>query len=272
MDFFSMHHLWDMFSTMETIYAAISNCGFSEQTVEIIDNYTQDIINGKQDLNQFNQAEHAGLCNAGEALIGAYIVCDYAKSSLTTGEDAGGGEASNPANWQVDEAQERLVEQWATARGLWFPNAQDDIESEYGPMLAQGAESMVYYKGGDTSVVKIRTSIYATLGRAMESIVLHNTLFRETPMTVIGFTRDRDGLFRTICTQPYIGCKQLATQQEIDYMVAQRGFCDNNNGRGINYIGDRLHLEDMHPANVFIDTISETPICIDCIVKFIRKS
>ncbi len=257
---------------MEAIYNAISAEGFSERTVEIIDNYTKQIVNGKEDLAQFNQAEHAGLCSAGETLIGAYIVCDYAKSSLAASKDAGAGEVASPASWQIDPEQERLVELWAKAKGVWFPNAQEDIESEYGPMIAQGAESMVYYKGGDTSVVKIRTSIYATLGRAIESIILHNTLFRETPMTVIGFTRDKDGLFRTICTQPYIGCKRLATQEEIDQMVAQRGFRDNNNGNGVNYIGNHLHLEDMHPANVFIDTISETPICIDCIVKFIRRS
>ena len=36
-------------------------------------------------------------------------------------------------------------------------------------------------------------------------------------------------------------------------------------------ISDRLHLEDMHPANVFIDPQSDKPICIDCIVKFIKK-
>ena len=29
-------------------------------------------------------------------------------------------------------------------------------------------------------------------------------------------------------------------------------------------------LEDMHPANVFVDTVTEKPICIDCIVKFIK--
>ena len=26
----------------------------------------------------------------------------------------------------------------------------------------------------------------------------------------------------------------------------------------------------MHPANVFIDVVTEKPICIDCIVKFIN--
>ena len=40
---------------------------------------------------------------------------------------------------------------------------------------------------------------------------------------------------------------------------------------GVNYIGERLYLEDMHPANVFIDPQSGKPICIDCIVKFIKK-
>lgn len=136
-------------------------------------------------------------------------------------------------------------------------------------MIAQGAESKVYYKEGDTSVIKVRTSIYATLGKALESIVLHNSLFPETQMNIIGYTRDADGLFRTILTQPYIGCQRLATKAEIDEMVAKKGFTDNRDGNGVNYIGQRLYLEDMHPANVFVDVISDTPICIDCIVKFI---
>jgi hypothetical protein len=53
-------------------------------------------------------------------------------------------------------------------------------------------------------------------------------------------------------------------------MVAAKGFRDNWNGEGVNYISDRLALEDMHPANVFIDTITVKPICIDCIVKFVN--
>ena len=203
-------------------------------------------------------------------LIGAYLVCHYAQASLAASADAGTSQAV-PASWEIDEAQERLVQQWAEAKQVWFANAEADIESEYGPMIAQGAEAKVYYKEGDTSVIKLRTSIYATLGRALEAIVLHNTLFHETPMHVIGFTRDADGLFRSICTQPYIGCERLATKQEIDQMLLAKGFRDNCDGQGVNYIGDRLHLEDMHPANVFVDTISAAPVCIDCIVKFIRK-
>ena len=54
-------------------------------------------------------------------------------------------------------------------------------------------------------------------------------------------------------------------------MVAANGFRDNWEGEGVNYIGDRLYLEDMHPANVFIDVRTGKPTCIDCIVKFIDR-
>ena len=136
-------------------------------------------------------------------------------------------------------------------------------------MIAQGAESKVYYQDGDTSVVKERASIYSTTQKALDAIVLHNYLFPETAMKVIGFTRDKDGLLRIVLTQPYINCKRLATKEEIDTMVAAKGFRDNWSDQGVNYISDRMALEDMHPANVFIDEVSGSPICIDCIVKFV---
>ena len=91
-------------------------------------------------------------------------------------------------------------------------------------------------------------------------------------MHVIGFTRDSDKLFRIILTQPYVCCQRLATKQEIDNMVFAKGFRDNWNGQGVNYISDRLALEDMHPANVFVDDVTGIPICIDCIVKFVKKA
>lgn len=141
----------------------------------------------------------------------------------------------------------------------------------FGPMIAQGAEAKVYYRAGDTSVVKERASIYSTTQKALDAIALHNYLFPETAMHVVGFTRDSEKLLRVILTQPYVECQRLATKQEIDEMVAAKGFSDNWNGQGVNYISERLALEDMHPANVFIDEVTGKPICIDCIVKFVKS-
>ena len=164
-----------------------------------------------------------------------------------------------------------MIEEWSKAAGLWFENSDSIIRKNFGPMIAQGAEAKVYYKAGDPSVAKERTSIYSTTQKALEAIALHNYLFPETAMRVIGFTRDSDGLMRIVLTQPYIRCQRLATKQEIDSMVAEKGFRDNWQGQGVNYISERLALEDMHPANVFIDELTGKPTCIDCIVKFINS-
>ncbi len=253
------------------IYDSIRESGFSAHTLELIDTYINDILNGRTNLDRFNQQEHAGLCLADSPLIGAYAICSYARASLEPGRFSLKCQTSSPASWEIDAKQEEAVEQWARAKGIWFSNPEKVFTSVYGPMIAKGAEAKVYYKSGDTSVVKERTSIYSTFDKALEAIVLHNALFPETQMTTIGFTRDLDGLFRIILTQPYIGCQRLATKAEIDEMVGTKGFHDNGDGNGVNYISDRLHLEDMHPANVFIDPQSGKPICIDCIVKFIKQ-
>jgi hypothetical protein len=257
---------------LEAIYSAIATDGFTVGTLQKIDSLTKDIQYGRKDFIGFTLPEHAGLCKGGSPLIGASIVAGYARRSLTTSSDAEGSQGSSPANWQIDEAQERLIEQWARAVGLWFENSDSIIQKNFGPMIAQGAEAKVYYKEGDPSVAKERTSIYSTTQKALDAIALHNYLFPETAMRVIGFTRDSDGLMRIVLTQPYIRCQRLATKEEIDKMVAEKGFRDNWQGQGVNYISERLALEDMHPANVFIDELTGKPTCIDCIVKFIIPS
>ena len=254
---------------LNDIYAAIAAKGFTARTLQMIDNYAKDIQNGREDFFRFNLSEHAGLCKGGAPLIGASIVACYATASLKASCDAEGRQGS-PANWEIDEQQEKFIEQWAKAANLWEDDSEHILTAEFGPKIAQGAEAKVYYSDGNTSVVKERTSIYSTWLKALDAIALHNYLFPETAMKVIGFTRDSDNLMRIVLTQPYVNCLRLATKEEIDEMVAAKGFRDNWNGEGVNYISDRLALEDMHPANVFIDTVTAKPICIDCIVKFVN--
>ena len=76
--------------------------------IQLIDNKINDIINGLRDIPRFNQPEHAGVCSAGPLLVGALLICDDARESLATGCHADGGQTT-PANWQIDEEQERQV-------------------------------------------------------------------------------------------------------------------------------------------------------------------
>lgn len=255
-------------TTIQDIYSTIDSEGFSPRTLELIDNYANDIENGRKNLSRYTMPEHAGVCSAGAPHIGASLVADYARGSLEASRHATGSQGGSPSNWEIDERQEQLVEQWAKAAGLWVENSEQILIQNYGPKIAEGAEAKVYYRTGDTSVIKERASIYSTTQKALEAIALHNYLFPETAMHVVGFTRDSDSLFRIILTQPYVPCKRLATKEEIDGLAFAKGFRDNWNGQGVNYTSDRIALEDMHPANVFIDEITSLPICIDCIVKF----
>ena len=253
---------------IQDVYNVIASEGFTERSLKLIDKLVNEIQNGTRDFPRYNLSEHAGLCKAGPVLIGASIIASYATGSLTASCNAEGCEGS-PANWQIDEYQEQLIEQWAKISKLWVEDSDKILTETFGPMIAQGAEAKVYYREGDKSVVKERTSIYSTTQKALDAIALHNYLFPETAMKVIGFTRDSDNLMRVILTQPYVRCLRLASKEEIDALASSKGFRDNWSGQGVNYISDRMALEDMHPANVFIDEISGSPICIDCIVKFV---
>ena len=84
----------------DQLYTSMAQCGFSEHTLKLIDDYTNDILNGRTNLTRFNQQEHAGLCTAGAPLIGAYAVCHYARRCLAASGDASarqGSLANRPA-------------------------------------------------------------------------------------------------------------------------------------------------------------------------------
>ena len=89
---------------LNEIYAAIAAECFTDQTLQMIDNYVNDIRYGRKDFNGFTLPEHAGLCKGGSPLIGASVIACYARRSLTTGGNAESSEGSSPANWQIDEA------------------------------------------------------------------------------------------------------------------------------------------------------------------------
>ena len=127
---------------LQDIFRAIDADGFKESTLLVIDKFINDIENGSTDFSRFNLQEHAGLCKGGAPLIGASIIASYARRSLTTGSNVEGREGG-PANWEIDEYQEKLLEQWAKAARLWVESSNMIIKEGFGPMIAQGAEAIV---------------------------------------------------------------------------------------------------------------------------------
>ena len=110
---------------LEQIYGIIAKEGFTDIALQEINDYIKDIQNGTEDFPRFN----------------------LSASCKAEGREGG------PANWEIDERQEQLIEQWAKASNLWEDNSEQFLIEEFGSMIAQGAEAKVYYKEGDTSVI-----------------------------------------------------------------------------------------------------------------------
>jgi len=81
------------------IYDAIDANGFKDSTLQLIDDYINDIENGRANFSRFNEQEHAGLCKAGAAVIGASVVASYARRSITASCNAE-GRKGDPFNWK----------------------------------------------------------------------------------------------------------------------------------------------------------------------------
>ena len=147
---------------LEQIYAIIAKEGFTDIALQEINDYIKDIQNGTEDFPRFNLSEHAGLSKGGAPLIGASIIACYAAASLAASCNAEGcegqckpraevsslnlcrGEAcarlaeqGGPTNWEIDERQEQLIEQWAKAADLWEDNSEQFLIEEFGPMIAR---------------------------------------------------------------------------------------------------------------------------------------
>ena len=107
--------------SINEIYDAIDSDGFIDSTLQLIDEYINDIENGSTDFPRFNQQEHAGLCKGGSPLIGASIIACYATGSITASCNAEGRQGS-PANWEI-EAHAHCA--YPTLCKLYHSNSQD---------------------------------------------------------------------------------------------------------------------------------------------------
>lgn len=50
----------------DKLFTSIKNDGFTPHTLQLIDNYINDIYYGKSNFDRYNTPEHAGLCRAGK--------------------------------------------------------------------------------------------------------------------------------------------------------------------------------------------------------------
>ena len=154
-----------------------------------------------------------------------------------------------------DDAErfETEIETWAKLNSLWYNDATDKVEEQFGRRVGNGAESFVFCYDGH-NVVKVRDITgYNNLLEALESIEIHNLLFPETALSILGFGRS-DGEFAIIFTQPFIEGEH-PTNEEIElYMHLKFGAeKDESVLGGTSYRTKEYLLQDLKPQNIIVN-------------------
>nr|DAL92828.1 MAG TPA: ATP dependent DNA helicase [Caudoviricetes sp.] len=148
------------------------------------------------------------------------------------------------------------LEKFAKEQGKWADNVDTKLEKKYGSRIGHGSEAWVYRKDKDTVIKSRSITGYNTVSDALRSIELHNILFPETAMKVVGFGNG-DGEFSIIIEQPFIE-GAYASQEEIDSFVKERFNAEKDPSviGNTSYKTDDYLLQDLKPQNVLIRIVN----------------
>ena len=155
----------------------------------------EDIKNGTAVFERIPQAQQSGLSKGSNVLCSASVICrgcPRTESEVREIYDADDliGEG---------KIQEVLVENWARIVGCWFDFPEQELanickmqnDGTEGVIVDNGTESVVFFDINGRAVYKlISLKHYNVLSLALDRIIIHNALFPETALVVLGFGRD----------------------------------------------------------------------------------
>jgi hypothetical protein len=247
--------------SLDTIRSVIESGKWTSESLTVLDNLIKDIENGKVTYKRFPQEASGGMYKGGTTNATASILLSSNESSSRNAP------LSVSERYERDKRQqpiqERIVESWAKAKGIWHDNL-DTIEGK--ELFAEGGEAKVFANDGDTNVIKIlSTEYFITPQFALDRITLHNTLFPEATLKITGFGRNSKGEFQFLVEQPFIQ-GTYATQAEIDKFITKAGFTKSTKDKGNTFITDDLYVSDLHDENV-IKTPNGNLIIIDADIR-----
>ena len=149
------------------------------------------------------------------------------------------------------------LEKFAKEQEKWADDVDTKLEKKYGSRIGHGSEAWVYLKDKNTVIKSRSITGYNTVSDALRSIELHNTLFPETAMKVVGFGNG-DGEFSIIIEQPYIANGVYASQEEIDSFVKERFNAEKDSSviGNTSYKTDDYLLQDLKPQNVLVRIVN----------------
>ena len=246
---------------LDALNQAIWETGFTIQTLTELSRIVQEIHHGTTLFERIPQAQQPGLSKGSSILTSAGIIC----------RGCPGTESEVREIYHTDDLigegliQERLVEVWAKIVGCWFESPELYFSS-LSEMKDFGTESEVYFDV-DTRAVRKLISLkhYNVLRLALDRIIIHNAIFPDSSLTVLGYGRNMHGQFVVLAEQPYCAGISASEKERREFMY-DLGFKDAgvDFGMHLNYRTEDLYIGDLNDYNVIKGMSGIHVIDADC--------
>lgn len=239
--------------------------GIDGATFRQIQKLSKEILYGETILERFPQRVMPGLAEGSQALCAAALVCGGCPETITESREIYDTEDL------IGEGliQEQMVEAWAKRAGCWMEHPEQDLSS-LSELRDEGTESVVFFSPRDRVVYKmISLKHYNVLRLLIDRIVIHNAVFPDSTMTVLGFGKDSHGVFVTIIRQPYIIGRKASEEERISHMLSI-GFHEAGMdcGMHLNYADSELYVGDVNEYNAIWTPNGLSVIDADCRLNY----
>lgn len=221
--------------------------GFNVSTLTELRLLTKEIQNGTILFERIPQKQQFGLSKGSSKLASAAIICrgcpqteSEFRQIYDTDDIAGEG-----------QIQERFVEIWARINSCWYDSPELFLSSK-SQVCDAGTESQVFFDVENQVVRKlISLKHYNVLRLALDRIIIHNAVFTDSFLNVIGYGRNALGQFVIIVEQPYCQGVMVTEQERVQFMKSM-GFHEAgmDYGMHLNFCTDDLYIGDLNDYNV----------------------
>ena len=233
--------------------------GFSSEGLSKLESYAEQFISGRLVYQRFSPAEQHGCIAGGPTHVIASIL-----AGADVAADIG---VQEPFDYQEEckrgKAQEAIIEQWAKKTGCWYDDTDVFFRKSFGENIAEGGEALVYKYGNDL-LKTIGLDYYIQPILALDRISLHNRMFPETNLLILGYGRKQNGEWQVVASQPYVQGSQMDDGQIFEF--AQRLGFQLINPRNWTFATPEIYLSDLHDENVILSKEGNVFV-VDCDVR-----
>ena len=221
---------------------AIETGKWNEDAQNELNKIVEDVEQGLAILKRYTPQEHRGLLRGGRLLVGASILSRGSEADIRT---------TKRGYESLREKADRtipLITEWAKSNGVWHEYSERGESEILRDYLDSGTEAQVFNLGNGFVEKIIGLDYFVDPQLALDRIAIHNALFPETNLNVVGFGTNKRGEFAIIVHQQTIAA--FPTEQEkINAYIESLGF-ELVDDEAHTFVNEELYLSDLHSSNV----------------------